>query len=191
MERIAKALQYADPLRRQMEIAAVIATEMKQHGVQCVLVGGSAVEFYTMASYLTQDIDMVVTVPDAIKTVMSGLGFINNGGTWVWSDDPSVIVEFPKGPLAGSWNKVQNVRLPDGAEVPVISIEDIIIDRLLAAKYWEDGSELWALRMIAAHYGDIDWKYCRQKAASEACLDYLQKYRDKARRERRRIFTKE
>ncbi|MEN6414772.1 MAG: hypothetical protein ABFC84_18700 [Veillonellales bacterium] len=83
-------------------------------------------------------------------------------------------VDFPGSPLGGSWDKVLPVELDSGDIVYVISIEDIIVDRILAVKYWGD-SEEWAQYMMAAHYDDIDWEYCFKRADKELCLDGLEK----------------
>lgn len=98
-EQIIEAAKLEDPLKRQISVAAIVATELEKRGTSVVLVGGSAVEFYTVANYLTRDIDFVAARPDAIKDVMTELGFRNDGGSWYLSEHP-VVVEFPKGPLA-------------------------------------------------------------------------------------------
>jgi len=66
-EKIIEALKIEDHLKRQMYIAAIVSTEMEKRGTNTVMVGGSAVEFYTVANYLTRDIDFVAASPDQSK----------------------------------------------------------------------------------------------------------------------------
>ena len=165
-----------NPLKRQMTVAAIITVEMERLGSKVVLVGGSAMEFYTVAQYMTVDIDLIATKPDDIATVMNSLGFVNNGGTWMFSEDERIIVEFPVGPLAGSFDKIQPVMV--GVDtVYVIGLEDIILDRLLAAKFWNDGSELWAEFLLLSRNDEIDWRYLLRRSREEDCADWLSRIR--------------
>ena len=175
-QRLASAIRFQDPLERQMAIASVICSELANYGTRTVVVGGSAVEFYTMANYLTMDIDLIATTPEYIKQVMLSLGFKSSGGTWYLPEHPKVIVEFPPGPLAGSWERVQPVTMPDGTVVNVIGLEDIIIDRALAATYWTDSPE-WVRFLMVAHYHDIDWGYLLLRAKEELCSETIEKCR--------------
>jgi hypothetical protein len=177
-------------LELQLTVAGVISEAFKEFGIIPVVVGGSAVEFYTLGSYTTRDIDLIVEDPEYIQSVMPGLGFSNDAGTWYLPGNPSVVVEFPKGPLAGDRKRVQPVQLPNHHIAYLISLEDILIDRTLAAKYWTDGSEEWVRFMMVAHYEDIDWKYLRNVARQELCLDTLTKARNWARRKRKKLSHK-
>ena len=129
-----------------------------------------------MANYLTMDIDLIATTPEYIKQVMLSLGFKSSGGTWYLPGHPKVIVEFPPGPLAGSWERIQPVTMPDGTVVNVIGLEDIIIDRALAATYWSDSPE-WVSFLMVAHYHDIDWDYLLIRACEESCSETIEKCR--------------
>ena len=171
-------------LEKQLRVAAQIADLLKENNVIPVIVGGTAVEFYTHGAYATKDIDIIVEDPEFIVPVMKQLGFINEAGTWYLPDDPSVIVEFPKGPLAGDWKKVQPVLLPDGHTAYVIALEDIILDRMLAATYWKDGSDEWVRFMMTAHYDEIDWPYLRAASSRELCLDEYRRSREWSRKKR-------
>lgn len=42
-----------------IELAAIVANHLEKYGIEVVLVGGLAVEFYSENIYLTKDIDMV------------------------------------------------------------------------------------------------------------------------------------
>ncbi|QDR78917.1 DUF6036 family nucleotidyltransferase [Sporomusa termitida] len=187
--KIVLAAQIEDPLKRQMRVAAIIATELEQKGTQAVLVGGSAVEFYTVANYLTRDIDFVVTKPDHIGEVMTGLGFKNDSGTWYLPEYQQVVVEFPKGPLDGSWERVQKVIGPDGTSVNIISVEDILIDRASGIRFWNDPDE-WVKYIMVGNYDRIDWEYLEQRARDLQCDAVIQTSKEWA-KEKREIFRQD
>ncbi|WP_018703594.1 DUF6036 family nucleotidyltransferase [Anaeromusa acidaminophila] len=168
-----EAAQTEDPLKRQMKVAAIVSDELEKRGTQCVMVGGSAVEFYTVANYMTQDLDMVATHSDDIKDVMISLGFKNKGGTWHLPEYPHVIVEFPEGPLDGRWDRVRKVLVNDKL-VRIISVEDILVDRAAAVKFWGDPDE-WVKYIMVGHYETIDWKYLSQRAKEADCQDIITK----------------
>lgn len=172
-QKIIAAAALEDPLERQISTAAIIATELEKRGTKVVLVGGAAVEFYTVANYLTRDIDFIAARPDDIKGVMTELGFKNEGGTWYLPDSP-IVVEFPKGPLDGSWDRVQKVSAPDGTSVNIISIEDILIDRASGVKYWNDPDE-WVNYIMAGHFDKIDWDYLKERSIELQCDDIIEK----------------
>lgn len=161
-----------DAVRERLCIASVICERMKEFANEVVMVGGSAVEFYTAASYMTKDIDFIAKDAFNIKRVMTGLGFKNDGdGIW-YHDDTSVIIEFPKGPLVGEYSRTTRVETAYGI-VEVIGIEDIILDRVSAAKFWQDTPE-WAEYLLSSHYDNVDFTYLRDKAKELLCTDTLE-----------------
>jgi len=176
--------------KKALLIAAVICTLLREYKNSAVVVGGSALEFYSVSNYATLDIDFVARDSQGIKEVMLNLGFVNNGGTYILDIDPTVIVEFPKGPLAGDTGRVINVAMTSELSVNIIGIEDILIDRLCAAKFWGDGSEQWVKFLMLTHYTEIDWRYCLKRAREEQCEDTFRKCRDFARRQRKEIGNK-
>ena len=173
-ERLSKCKAIQEILQKQMTVAGIISEAFKQYKLTPVVVGGLAVEFYTLSSYLTQDIDMVIPGDSYANEIMPALGFKKCDSAWVFEQDPTIIIDFPRSPLGGSWDKVLPVELESGEIVYMLSIEDIIIDRLLAVKYWGDPEE-WSQYMMAAHYDDIDWEYCLKRAEEEVCLDVFNK----------------
>ena len=76
LKRVLQQLPKNKPLLElQLTVAGVISNAFKPFGVIPVVVGGSAVEFYTLGNYTTRDIDLIVEDPEYIKSVMNGLGF--------------------------------------------------------------------------------------------------------------------
>ena len=162
----------SDPVRERLCIAAVICERMKEFANEVVMVGGSAVEFYTAASYMTKDIDFIAKDTLNIKRVMTELGFKNDGdGIW-YHDNTSVIIEFPKGPLVGEYSRTTCLETGYGI-VEIIGVEDIILDRVSASKFWQDTTE-WAEYLLSSHYENIDFDYLRETAAELLCSDTLE-----------------
>lgn len=159
-----------NPVEERLCIAAAIQEEMKKFANEVTVVGGSAVEFYSAASYMTKDLDFIAKDTHNINLVMSNLGFKNDNGIW-YHDDTSVIIEFPKGPLIGDENKATNVETPYG-EVKLIGIEDIIIDRASAVKFWNDSSE-WTEYLMLTHFDELDKQYLISQSKTNLCYDIV------------------
>lgn len=191
-EKILKAAEIESPLKRQMAIASIISTELEKYGTKAVVVGGSAVEFYTTGHYLTRDIDFITPDPDNIRTVMNELGFKNDGGIW-YIPDTAIVVEFPAGPLDGSWDKVSDIVLDDGSLVKMIGIEDIIIDRACAAANWSERADerIWICTMMNNWYEEIDWGYLEKQAKYQLCSDVVKTCKDWTERERAELHNEQ
>lgn len=145
----------------------------KEFANELVIVGGSAVEFYTAASYMTKDIDFIAKDDFQIAKIMTSLGFsIGEGYTW-FHPDISVVVEFPKPPLLGDISRVTEVKTEYGV-AEIIGVEDIILDRLKGREFWQDNNELPEM-MIYSHYESIDFVYLRKQAEYELVSDVLEK----------------
>lgn len=50
-----------DPLRKALGVIAVLTEALEPEGIRPILVGGVALEFYTLGGYATKDIDLVVS----------------------------------------------------------------------------------------------------------------------------------
>jgi len=72
---------------RRLFFAAIISEFLqKKHGVDLVVVGGNAVEFYTLGSYSTEDIDIVVSNFGIVEEFLSDLGFERINRIWYRED---------------------------------------------------------------------------------------------------------
>ena len=158
-----------------IKLAAIVAEHLARHGIDVVLVGGLAVEIYTDNLYLTKDIDMVNTnyqSPKKLNSALAELGFHKEGRIYV-NDTTDITLEFPPGPLAVGNTLIpidQITRVGDG-QIPILSIEDVIRDRLAAYIHWGDRQSLvQALAMMLKH--DIEpnafQAFCTQEDASTA-----------------------
>ena len=177
--RLADAERIEDTLDRRLFVTGVITEALMGIGVRPILVGGSAVEFYTHGGYATQDMDVLMPSSKQVEDVMAGLGFERSGRYWI-RGDLDIMLEAPASPLAGDLNRVIEIDLGESV-VYAIGIEDLIIDRLNAYVHWrseEDGR--WAERLLSGHAEKIDWPYLESRACDEGVDEALGEMRDRS-----------
>lgn len=163
-----KCVDIKDRVKRQVSIAGIITRALEPLGITPIVVGGSAVEFYTFGQYATMDIDFVGIINDEMKKALADLGFEKEGRYWR-IPDTDIMVEFPSDKLVGTMDKVQPVEY-EGNEAYYIGIEDLILNRVQEAEHWKDlSSAEWARNLMVTYYDDIDWSYCHKKAHEYEC----------------------
>jgi hypothetical protein len=139
-----------------VELAAIVANHLHQHGIRVVLVGGLAVEIYSENLYLTKDIDMVNTSydpPGAINQAMAAIGFSKQGRVYV-NDTTDICVEFPTAPLSVGEELIHETTIVEfgSGDIPILLAKDVIKDRLVAYFHWNDRPSLvQALALMINH----------------------------------------
>ena len=163
-----------DPLKKTLGFLAALTAALKHTGVKPILVGGRALEFYTFGGYATRDIDLVVNGREETKAVLTAMGFLHRPGERHWyHEELDLAVEIPDEHLAGSPEKITTVEINEW-EVFIIGVEDLIIDRLAAAKFWKSPADSqWAAKLLALHAQEIDLKYLQEAARREKVADVL------------------
>lgn len=63
-----------DELRRKLKFLGILYELLEPEGVAPVLVGGTALEFYTFGSYTTSDVDLVAKRRDRVAEALSAIG---------------------------------------------------------------------------------------------------------------------
>ncbi len=99
-----------------------------------ILVGGAAVELYTKGAYTTGDLDFVGFVPSTVSKSLEESGFLRQGRHWI-HEESQVFLEFPGSALAPGERAVPLRFGPH--RVQVVSIEDLIVDRLASWTFWD------------------------------------------------------
>jgi predicted nucleotidyltransferase len=166
---LAEAAAVRDRAERGARLAAVLTEALRPTGREPILVGGAAVEFYTQGAYTTSDIDMVTDGGKDLAQVMKDLGFEKIGKDFVDRKN-KVYVEFPSSTLKAS-ERARTVRAGNRT-FRIISLEDLIVDRLNAFKFWRslvDGAN--ALMLL--ELGEADEKRLEKRAEEEKVLDTL------------------
>lgn len=161
-------------LKKSLKAVAILTELLKERGIKPILVGGRALEFYTLGGYATKDIDLVINGREYAKEALEKMGFKKLSGERHWyNTDLDLAIEIPDEYLAGSTDKLTSIEI-DGMHVFVIGIEDLILDRLAAAKFWESMQDAeWAIKLIALHYNDIDFDYLKKEAYEHQVEDSL------------------
>ena len=146
-----------------VEVAAVVAERLKSHGIEVVVVGGSAITSHVPNVYTSMDIDFAVTSGAdrrRITRVLTELGFQRRGRIFVHPDtrysldfvaDTPYIDQEPVHEFA----EVETSR----GTVRVLRLEDAIADRVAAFLHWSDSESLdVAERSAAAARTRLTWK---------------------------------
>ena len=78
----------SDLLERALKLAGLVTSLFQARGIPLVVVGGSAVEFYTEGGYMSGDIDfcrrsLVGASPRLVKELLAPLGGHSSGRNWM------------------------------------------------------------------------------------------------------------
>jgi predicted nucleotidyltransferase len=174
-EEMRKAAGITERLERALFVVAVWTEALKSKNIRPIVVGGTAVEFYSFGAYMTFDIDLVCANRQEALDQLEVLGFKRSESLRHWyHEELSLVVEIPDGALAGSLERVAEVEIR-GFTAHIIGIEDLVLDRLRAFVHWRseiDGE--WVRRLLSLHSEDIDWEYLRKMASQEALDGHLE-----------------
>jgi len=136
-----------------------------------VLVGGSAVQLYTGGNYMSIDMDIYLDDILPATNLLKEHGFIKTGRHY-FSVEYDLLVEFVSGHVPEKISEIEYM----GKTVLISSSEEMIIDRLNAAKWRNIPKDLeWARVMISTGAGTgLNMEYLRRRAAEEDIEDYLE-----------------
>lgn len=168
--------QEKDHLKKSLLFLGILTEAIKSEGIKPVLVGGRALEFYTLGGYATKDIDIILNGRTRAGIALKEMGFQKNPGERHWyHEELDIALEIPGDYLAGSIEKLTVVEI-GGMECYIIGVEDLIVDRLAAAKFWGVETDLqWAAKILALNIYDIDADYLGEAAQKAGVDDFLKK----------------
>ena len=158
---IADITSTSDLLERALKLAGLITTLFQQHGFPLVVVGGSAVEFYTEGGYMSGDIDFCrkslnAIPPRLMQEIISELGGKGVARSWevcgLYVDLLGILENESILPN-------RELETPFGT-VRVIPPELALVERILVA-FYPPSSELLttARKMMVAAVGDPDFNW--------------------------------
>ena len=154
-----------DPRRRRLIALGLLTRQLSACGIEPVLVGGGALEFYTAGGYATKDVDLALPVSPEVDAAFAALGFEKEGRYWYHADlDLLFEAPAPAG-LPGEDAPRTEVEI-EGLRVVIVGIEDLLIDRLRAWVHRnsdEDGR--WTRRLALLYPDRIDWGYVRERTS--------------------------
>ena len=164
-----------NPLKMKMLLLGYITDRLEKKSQSIFLVGGQAVETYTGGQFLTGDIDITTTDTRSTEKILGSIGFKRIGMIWL-NEHLGVAVHivdmFP--------HYLENTRtIKTGPyNVRVIGIEDLIVDRLSAAKFWKSSGDMEKATVLLANFrNQIDKNYLRKAAKKSNVEDILAKAR--------------
>lgn len=154
-------------------LGALLSRLFKNESVDFIIVGGAAVQFYTQADYTTKDLDIILRgdTIEIIEKVMGNLGF-KRTTTYRHFNNPlfKFSVEFPPSPIEVGNRCITEVNRieTDIGTVEIISVEDIIMDRIIAGVEWKSERCLSQAKLLwQKNKSIIDKKYLKQFAKEE------------------------
>ena len=173
----------SDLLERALKLSGLITTLFQRHGFPLVVVGGSAVEFYTEGGYMSGDIDfcrktLTAIPPRLMQEIIAELGGKGVARSWevcgLYVDLLGILENESVLPN-------RELETPYGT-VRIIPPELALVERILIA-YYPPSAELLvtARKMMVAALGDsdFDWNEAERLAAlpSFGVLEELRKLR--------------
>ncbi len=149
--------------KRRLKVLGIITKALEPYRLRPVLVGGCAVEYYTLGGYATFDMDIVVENHARLDDVLQSLRFKKEGRHW-FREDLDIAIECPSSNLSGETAAVTKVEI-DGFIVYVLGLEDLIIDRLNAAVHWKSREDRrWTTELLLIGRGNLNLNYLAEKA---------------------------
>lgn len=157
-----------------MLLLGYITGRLEKKSQTVFLVGGQAVETYTAGQFTTGDIDITTTDKKATEELLARLGFERAGMVWlnvrlgiaihIVGLFPSEGIEKTRTIYAGPY------------PVRVISVENLIVDRLAAAKFWKSQPDLEQAQVLYTTFKrTLDERYLKEKAKKRGVSDWLSK----------------
>jgi len=162
-------------LRKKMLLLGYISERMARQNASVFLVGGQAVETYTGGVFTTGDIDITTTDTKETEALLEKLGFAKEGMIWVsvrLGMAVHLVASYPRRSVRHRTFEV------DGYLVKVVGVEDLVIDRLCAAKFWNSERDAEQAKALLNVFRDsIDEGYLEETARAENVHDLLMQTR--------------
>jgi hypothetical protein len=131
-----------------------------------ILVGGSAVDLYSLGGFSSIDLDLVVKRKE-IEPVLSEMGFKQKGKYYQRKDD---FIDVVGSDIRDK--RVQTVTVKGSGKIKVIGVEDLIVDRLCACKFWKSKTDCEQAEFLLKGYGKkLDRGYLEEKAEKADVID--------------------
>lgn len=160
------------PYQRVRLFAALLARQSGLGSEGLTVVGGSALEIYTLGDYASDDIDLLVEDRGSVERVLREWGFRRRGMYWRNPRFP-VLVQLVGRFDSGSRERNQVVATSFGP-VRLASIEDIVWKRVVEARAWNRPEALDEAMLAAQRYANrIDWRYVERKGRENGVADLI------------------
>ncbi len=168
---VAEIVGERDPSVKNLKLASLCSTVFRGREIELVVVGGSAIEFYTEGAYTSGDVDLCISharQPLTIRMRQELMGLLGGkGGPRSWQVAGGFVDIL--GAFEGfAATPVRKIRGPYG-EVAVGPAEELIVERILVAKYPQEYPPALecAQKLVAAALRcevELDWNEVKRLA---------------------------
>ena len=180
-----------DPRRRRLLALGLLTERLAKVGIEPILVGGAALEFYTAGGYATTNVDLAMRVSEDVHATFAGLGFEREGRYW-YHVELDLLFEAPAPAGLPGEDAPRTETDVDSLRIVVIGVEDLLIDRLRAWVHWKsdemgggrDASRRSTRTASTGAMFTAAWRRCRKRRRP---LGSCARRRD---RELRRVSTR-
>ncbi|MBI3416103.1 MAG: hypothetical protein HY043_12460 [Verrucomicrobia bacterium] len=164
---------------KHLKLASLCSALFAEHGVELVVVGGSAIEFYTEGAYTSGDVDLCVLKsrdPLTVRLRQEIMGRLAaKGGPRSWQVAGAYL------DILGAFEnlartRVRTISAPFG-DVKVAPVEELLVERVLVSKYPQDypPAQDCAKKILAAALEgevEIDWNEVKRLASTSAYANW-------------------
>lgn len=176
-EVIANLESARNPTERRLHFSAMLATAGGVPADDFIIVGGSAIEIYTRGEYTSGDIDIVLSPRWDLAKTLRAWRFSSQGRLWI-NEALRIVIDLVPYPYTYDRTKTQVLVTPYGS-VRIAAIEDLLVKRMVSAKWWKRPGDLEHAKMLAVLYRDrIDWSYVEGLAIRFEVADLLSNLRN-------------
>jgi hypothetical protein len=164
-----------DPTLKSQKLASLCSALFRERGVELVVVGGSAIEFYTEGRYLSGDLDLCVLSPARpipLRVRQEVMGKLEaQGGPRSW-EVGGLFVDLLGVVEKEARTPVRQIQAPAGP-VNLIDPEELIVERVLISVYPAPDDEARGCAKVlisSALTGgvEVDWAEVARLAKSDA-----------------------
>jgi hypothetical protein len=168
---LARVAAETDPVIKHLLLAALCTRVFAARGIDLIVVGGSAIEFYTDGAYTSGDIDLCIAAAKKRLTVrdrQEAMGILKaTGGPRSWQV-VGIYVDVLGDFETCSKSKPRRLETELG-EIAIAPPEELIVERILVSKYPESyppARECAGKVIAAALRGELemDWQEVRRMA---------------------------
>jgi hypothetical protein len=176
---LANVIGEKDPTIKHLKLASLCSALFAVRGIELVVVGGSAIEFYTEGAYTSGDVDLCILhsrEPLTIRLRQEIMGQVSaKGGPRSWEVAGAYVDVL--GPFENlAQTRTRTIAAPYG-EVKVAPIEELIVERVLISKYPQDYPPALdcAKKILAValqNEVEVDWQEVRRLANENAYANW-------------------
>jgi hypothetical protein len=164
-----------DPSLKAQKLASLCSAAFRERGIELVVVGGAAIEFYTEGAYLSGDVDLCVLTPERpipLRLRQEIMGQLDGqGGPRSW-EVAGTFVDLLGVVEKEGCTPIRQVQAPFGV-VNLLDPEELLVERLLVSVYPAPNASARACarELVVVALGgalQLDWREVQRLAESSA-----------------------